>query len=256
EVYSNTVLVEVKQPAGDESTYTPAAWRGYVYDGANNFLPANYRGYFDTPALDFTEDFSAVTLNGCDFPADDFSVRFRRQVTLACGGYNIVLTGDDLVRIYLDGIQLTNGYTTSYSGNIYLDGLAHEIDIEYYDAEGTRNIDFAITPSGEDRSGGVIGYSQDICDATRNPTAFQSLADAGYCAAPGSYVWEQAPSPSGPWMDLGVATITYDPPVLPPGVYYYRRGYSDGVIPVVYSSVLEVSAFTPENPPTDFGTNE
>src|SRR5690606_17994942 len=110
EVYSNTVLVEVKQPAGDESTYPPAAWRGYVYDGANNFLSANYRGYFDAPALDFTEDFSAVTLNGCDFPADDFSVRFRREVTLACGGYNITLSGDDLVRIYLDGTQLTNGY--------------------------------------------------------------------------------------------------------------------------------------------------
>lgn len=255
-VYSNTVLVEVKEPIGDVSEYPSGSWRGYVYNGANNFSLPNYLGYFDDAALNLAQDFSAITMTGCDIPEENFSVRLRREETMACGGYDIVITGDDLVRFYLDDVELTNGFTSNYSGNVYLDG-DHRFAIEYYVATGTKNVSFTITATGQDRSGGLIGYSQDICDATRNPAEFQSLVDAGYCAAPGgTYVWEQATSPSGPWTDLGVATSTYNPPVLAPDVYYYRRGYSDGVIPIVYSNVLEVSAFTPENPPAEFGSNE
>lgn len=257
EVHSNTVVVEIIAPQGDEVTYTPGNWRGYVYDGANNFLSANYRGYFDITSLDFTEDFSAVTLNGCDFPADDFSVRFRREVTQGCGGYNITLTGDDLVRIYMDGTQLTNGFVTAYSGNVYLDGGPHDFDIEYYNATEASGINLTIAPSGENKGGGVIGFDQEICDAVRDPVTLQSVVDAGDCSLTATYQWQVASDPGGPWSDISLATNNaYNPPVLAAGVYYYRREFNDGGLNPVYSNIVKVSAFTPIGDGVTYGTDE
>jgi hypothetical protein len=257
-VHSNVVQVDVKVPAGDESEYVVNTWRGYAYDGENVFNTTNYLGYFDVAALNFSEDFSAVSLNGCDLPEENFSVRFRREeTTFTCGGYDITLTADDRVRLYLDGVQLTNGYTTSYSGNVFLDAGNHQFDIEYTVATGTKSVAFTITPSGTTSSGGLIGYGQDICSATLDPPAFQSLADAGYCSGPQTYQWQWSTSPTGPTWNIipGANQATYDPPVLTPGVYYYRREYTDGSTSV-FSNVLEVSAFTPMGDQTTFGDNE
>lgn len=256
-VHSNVIQVDVKVPAGDESEYIPNTWRGYAYEGENTFNTTNYLGYFDVSTLNFSENFSAVSLNGCDLPEDNFSVRFRREETFTCGAYDITLTGDDQVKLYLDGVQLTNGYTSSYSGNVFLDAGNHRFDIEYYVETGTKNVDFTITATGATSSGGVIGYGQDICSASLDPPPFQSLADAGYCSGSATYHWQWSTSPTGPtWNDIpGADQATYDPPVLTPGVYYYRRMYTDGSIPV-FSNVLEVSVFTPLGDKTTFGDNE
>lgn len=256
-VHSNVVRVDVLEPAGDQVSYVPGVWRAYAYDGADNFSSGSYLGYYDLASLNFSQDFSAVTLNGCELPEENFSVRFRRRESLPCGGYNISLTADDQVRVYLDGVQLTNGYTSNYTGNIFLDGGSHDFDIEYSVATGTKSLVFTITPTGTTSSGGVIGYGQDICSSSLDPPPFVSLADAGFCSDPGTYQWQIASDPAGPWTDIPSAnSATYNPPAFAtPGTYYFRREYSDGFT-AVYSNALEVMAYEPLGDQSTFGTNQ
>jgi hypothetical protein len=163
--------------------------------------------------------------------------------------------------LYLDGVQLTNGYTATYSGNVYLDGGSHKFDIEYYNTTGAKNVAFTITPTGATSSGGAIGYGQDICSSSLDPPAFQSLADAGFCSPVGTltYTWQMATNPGGPWTNIpGTNSPTYDPPAFDAsevGTYYFRREYFDGST-AVYSNVLQVLVYQPEGDQTSFGINE
>jgi hypothetical protein len=263
-VYSNVIRVDVLEPAGNPNDYGSDIWRAYAYDGADNFTPGSYLGYFEVASLNFSEDFSAVTMSGCELPEENFSVRFRREVTtLGCGGYNITLTGDDQVKLYLDNVQLTNGYTASYSGNIFLDGGSHTFDIEYYVVAGTKSVSFTITPTGATSSGGAIGYGQDVCSSALDPAPFQSLVDAGFCSPVGTltYKWQRAVDPAGPWADLPSSNSpTYDPPAFTPaeeGTYYFRRVYTDsGTGTEVFSNALQVLVYAPKGDQTSFGDDQ
>jgi hypothetical protein len=73
-------------------------------------------------------------------PTDDFSARWRREVTFKAGVYRFRARADDGVRLYLDGELILDEWHVSdgeetYSVNRNLKG-EHEILVEYYEHDG------------------------------------------------------------------------------------------------------------------------
>jgi glucose/arabinose dehydrogenase len=70
--------------------------------------------------------------------ADNFSARFTTTQTFAAGTYKFTLTGDDGIRLYIDGTLFLSGWkdqgTTTYTKNKILTTGNHTIKVEYYDS--------------------------------------------------------------------------------------------------------------------------
>ena len=81
-------------------------------------------------------------------PADNFSARWTGRLTApVTGNYKLSLTGDDGVRLFLDGKLLADGWfdhgTQTYTGTASLTaGKAYDLRIEYYEHERYSNIAF------------------------------------------------------------------------------------------------------------------
>jgi hypothetical protein len=76
----------------------------------------------------------------CGLGADNFSVRWTRNVYFDEGTYRFTVTSDDGVRLYIDGALklqkwLDQGSTT-YTVNVPLSGGDHDIKLEYYENGG------------------------------------------------------------------------------------------------------------------------
>jgi PA14 domain len=70
-------------------------------------------------------------------PADHFSARWIRNVSLNQGMYQFTVTVDDGVRLFFDGAPIidhwVNQPTTTYSRNIWVTKGTHSITMEYYE---------------------------------------------------------------------------------------------------------------------------
>jgi hypothetical protein len=74
-------------------------------------------------------------------PVDQFSVRWTGKVTAPTNGeYTFATTADDGVRLWVDGKQLVNNWTTHATqrdeGKIYLTAGQHDIRLEYFEEWG------------------------------------------------------------------------------------------------------------------------
>jgi subtilisin len=78
--------------------------------------------------------------------AENYSVRWIRTPTFTQEGtYRFSVTGDDGVRLYIDGqSMIPNGWRdqspTTYNANVHLDVGNHEIRLEYYQAGGLAQV--------------------------------------------------------------------------------------------------------------------
>lgn len=110
-----------------------------------------WRGeYFNNATLSGTSAFvrndSSIDFNwgggspGSGVAADNFSVRWTRDVTLDAGRYRFTTTTDDGVRLWVNNTLLIDKWfdqgTTSYSGEIELPGGNIPIRMEYYERVG------------------------------------------------------------------------------------------------------------------------
>ncbi|MEH7356564.1 PA14 domain-containing protein, partial [Neobacillus drentensis] len=87
-------------------------------------------------------------------PADGFSAKFIKKAFYNSGLYQINVSADDGVRVYVDGQKIIDswkdGINTSYS-NFWLEQGNHEIVVEYYDLSSSAklNVDMTeIAPEG------------------------------------------------------------------------------------------------------------
>ncbi|HKS98367.1 MAG TPA: PA14 domain-containing protein [Rugosimonospora sp.] len=73
-------------------------------------------------------------------PADLFSARWTRARTYDAGTYRFTATGDDGIRVLVDGAVVINGWSdhspTTYTADLALDAGAHTVVVEYYDRTG------------------------------------------------------------------------------------------------------------------------
>ncbi len=111
EYYTNTTL-----------TGSPAMVRD---DGAG-FLNLNFGG--GSPGLP------------CGLSADSFSARWTRTVNFAQDIYRFTVTGDDGVRLYVDGQLRIDKWIlqppTTYTADVFLSAGNHEVKLEYYENNG------------------------------------------------------------------------------------------------------------------------
>ena len=150
---SNVVTVEVTLPAGDQTSYGPGSWIGYVYDGVNNFSSSAYHGFMtENETFDETFGGSRVTMtpNGCDIYTETFSVRFKMQRNFAAGDYTFTVGADDGVRLSLDGGSTyiiddygDHGYRTN-SATVNLNGT-YDLVLDYYENGGGNRVSFDFT---------------------------------------------------------------------------------------------------------------
>ena len=77
-------------------------------------------------------------------PADNFSVRWTRDVYFAAGTYNFFAKHDDGVRVFVDGMLLIDFWhdqpATTHSGTRILSGGTHRVQVEYYEHTGLASI--------------------------------------------------------------------------------------------------------------------
>jgi hypothetical protein len=110
-------------------------WKGEYYNSGNFSGPMtlcrdeseiNFIWNMDSPA-------SAVS-------PDNFSARFSRTLDLPEGEYTFHLTGDDGIRLMVDGQNLIDQWinqpATEYTAQIHLDAGSHSVQVDYYESTG------------------------------------------------------------------------------------------------------------------------
>jgi PA14 domain/Fibronectin type III domain len=85
-------------------------------------------------------DSSSGTSPAPGIGATDYSIRWTRTVTVTDGDYRFSLTGDDGMKLYIDGEEKIDKWShpvgTSYNVNAHLSSGNHEIRLEYFQATG------------------------------------------------------------------------------------------------------------------------
>ncbi|MCA9925939.1 MAG: hypothetical protein KC421_26390 [Anaerolineales bacterium] len=85
-----------------------------------------------------------------DVPADNFSIRFTRQIDFADDTYLFSASADDGIRVMVDGVIVIDQWNPSgdsqpYQADVDLDGV-HTIVVEYYDAAVSAKVRFSYAP--------------------------------------------------------------------------------------------------------------
>jgi subtilisin len=119
-------------------------------------VPANeWRGeYYNNPTLSLSPLMVRNDGNGflsfnwgdggpnsaCMLGVDNFSARWTRAVNFAAGPYRFSVTGDDGVRLYVDGqLRIDKWFLqgpTTYTADMALSAGSHEVKLEYFEGGG------------------------------------------------------------------------------------------------------------------------
>jgi hypothetical protein len=112
-------------------------WRGEYY---------NNTGLSGAPAMVRNDGAGFLNFNfgdggpgsPCTPVVDNFSARWTRTVNFEAGVYRFTVTGDDGVRLYVDGQlkidQWTVHQATTYTADVALTAGSHEVKLEYFEA--------------------------------------------------------------------------------------------------------------------------
>jgi glucose/arabinose dehydrogenase len=88
-------------------------------------------------AIDFDWGSGSPSL---EIPANQFSARWTRTKSYTAGTYRLQVTGDDGIRVFVDGTQVINGWAyqapTSYSADVSLAEGQHTVVVEYFEFAG------------------------------------------------------------------------------------------------------------------------
>ena len=113
--------------------------------------------YFDNSALtgapvltrtDDVIDFAwGVSAPSFSIPTDRFSARWTRTKTYSAGTYRFSVTGDDGIRVLVDGTQVIDGWfyqaATTYTADVALPAGQHTVVVEYFEHTGSAVASFS-----------------------------------------------------------------------------------------------------------------
>ena len=119
--------------------------------------------YFDNSALsgdpvlartDEVVDFDwGVGAPSAVVPSDRFSARWTRSKTYEAGTYRFTATGDDGIRVLVDGTQVIDGWfyqpPTTYTADVPLSAGEHTVVVEYFEHTGLAVAKFSESRVGD-----------------------------------------------------------------------------------------------------------
>ena len=115
------------------------------------------------PALDRADreiDFSWVGAPAAQVNADNFSVRWSRNLDLPAGNYRFTMTIDDGGRLFVNDHTLIDAWfdqpPTTYTGDIFLHGGSATVQMEYYERGGGATARLQWQRIGDDGGGPPI----------------------------------------------------------------------------------------------------
>jgi subtilisin family serine protease len=111
-------------------------WRGEYYNNsALTGAPAMVRND-GAGFLNFDFGFGGPS-SACGLGVDNFSARWTRTVNFTSGGYRFTVTGDDGIRLYVDGLLWIDKWfdqaPTTYTADVFLSAGNHDIKLEFYE---------------------------------------------------------------------------------------------------------------------------
>ncbi len=114
-------------------------WRGEYYNNITLTGPVAMVRDDGAPFLNF--DFGLGSPSAaCGLGVDNFSIRWTRTVNFAAATYRFSVTGDDGVKLYVDGqVKIDKWFpqgATTYTADVTLSAGAHEIKLEYFESVG------------------------------------------------------------------------------------------------------------------------
>jgi hypothetical protein len=109
-------------------------WKGEYF--GNKTLSGGPFLVRNDPGIDFAWSTGAPAPG---MPADNFGVRWTRQLSYPAGHYRFIVEVDDGVRVWVDGTLIIDQWhdgVGSYSGDIYLAEGQHQVRMEMYENTG------------------------------------------------------------------------------------------------------------------------
>ena len=236
------------------------SWIGHVYDFSNSSVSvpptdanafANYLGSFTQTNTVSGSTISLAPNYGGDntcysftaggtthsFRTDTFAVRYRMNTTATeypAGCYFVNITGDDGVRLYIDGTLVLNSWRQQSAAPynnvlVYLNGSS-QLVFDYYEKNGQNVSTFTIRPASTSiTSLNTISTSGPIsrCVGTTTPLDGSVVATKGNNTInPVKYQWQSSADDSN-WTNIsGETAEDYTVPATNPSastVIYYRR---------------------------------
>jgi len=121
------------------ATVAPDHWRAEYFGNTSlSGQPAMVRDDGDG-FLNFDWKFKKPNLT-CGIGNDGFSVRWTRRVILEAGTYSFTVTGDDGVRLFINGKKLIDEWRdqppATFTRDVLLPAGSHHIILEYYNRAG------------------------------------------------------------------------------------------------------------------------
>ncbi|HEX6660080.1 MAG TPA: PA14 domain-containing protein, partial [Ilumatobacter sp.] len=118
---------------------------------------------------------------GSGVPTDDFSARWSKSLDVAePGAYEFTVSGDDGVRLFVDGQKVLDKWTTqsrtSYTVTRQLAAGAHDVVLEYFEAHGDAavKLEYASTPDPPPPPEPFAGEYFDNMDLAGTPAFIRS----------------------------------------------------------------------------------
>ncbi len=134
---SNEATLTVKSDACHASV-APDRWRGEYFPNTTLSGPASL--VRDDGASSLSFDWGRGGPSTCGIGTDSFSVRWTRTAPFAAGTYRFTVTGDDGVRLYIDGALKLDKWIlegpTTYNVDAALGAGNHTVTFEYFENTG------------------------------------------------------------------------------------------------------------------------
>lgn len=134
-------VVETPAPPATATPPVITAWRGEYF--ANRDLAGAPVLVRNDAALNFDWNQDAPAAG---VPADGFSARWTRTLSLPAGQYRFSVRSDDGVRVWLDGELLIDEWHpatgVTYTADRALSSAPHTVRVEYYEGQGAAHIAF------------------------------------------------------------------------------------------------------------------
>jgi beta-N-acetylglucosaminidase/RNase P/RNase MRP subunit p29 len=152
---SHTILIKYKELVDEakikfeiDDLLRNDRWYGMAFSNSNLTGETELLGYNpQIPNLDFNWGTGSP---GQNIPADNFSTFFQRNIELSAGEYQLTVSANDGVQVYLDGKleidQWNNISNGSWNKTVNLSSGKHTIRVKHYEGTGVSNLKVSLEP--------------------------------------------------------------------------------------------------------------